>query len=113
MLLNALSWALCTNNVVHAQQRPFLPLIPHLIQWIVNLNGLVESLDLRIGIFSSLLATSYARRALGTTRQSHLGYCVCPPNVKPIGCKWVYSIKFRSDGSLERYKAHLVALGKQ
>ena len=37
----------------------------------------------------------------------------CPPGVKPIGCKWVYSVKFRSDGSLDRYKARLVALGNR
>jgi hypothetical protein len=30
--------------------------------------------------------------------------------VKAIGCKWVYSIKLRSDGTLDRYKAWLVAL---
>ncbi|KAL5777432.1 hypothetical protein ACOSP7_010358 [Xanthoceras sorbifolium] len=37
----------------------------------------------------------------------------CPLGVKPIGCKWVYSVKYRSDGSLERYKARLVALGNR
>ncbi|RVW80788.1 Retrovirus-related Pol polyprotein from transposon RE1 [Vitis vinifera] len=34
----------------------------------------------------------------------------CPPTVKPIGNKWVFSVKLRSDGFLDRYKARLVAL---
>ena len=25
-----------------------------------------------------------------------------------VGCKWIYKIKTRSDGSIERYKAHLL-----
>ncbi|KAL2940785.1 Retrovirus-related Pol polyprotein from transposon TNT 1-94 [Bienertia sinuspersici] len=34
-----------------------------------------------------------------------------PPGKKPIGCKWVYKTKYRSDGTIERDKAHLVVLG--
>ena len=34
----------------------------------------------------------------------------CPTNIKAISSKWVYSIKLRSDGTLDCYKAQLVAL---
>ncbi|GJS46757.1 retrovirus-related pol polyprotein from transposon TNT 1-94 [Tanacetum coccineum] len=34
-----------------------------------------------------------------------------PPHKVPIGCKWVYMIKFHVDGSIKRYKARLVAKG--
>lgn len=37
----------------------------------------------------------------------------CPSNVRLIGCKWVYSIKLHSDGTLDRYKARLVLGNKQ
>ena len=32
-----------------------------------------------------------------------------PANVKPIGCRWVYRIKYNQKGELEKYKARLVA----
>ena len=32
-----------------------------------------------------------------------------PPRQFMVGCKWIYKIKSRSDGSIEHYKARLVA----
>ncbi|KAG7537940.1 Reverse transcriptase RNA-dependent DNA polymerase [Arabidopsis suecica] len=36
-----------------------------------------------------------------------------PEGKKAIGCQWVFKIKHRSDGSIERYKARLVVLGNR
>jgi len=36
---------------------------------------------------------------------------ILPQNKSAIGCEWVYKVKFQVDGSVERYKAKLVAKG--
>ena len=37
--------------------------------------------------------------------------CKLPEGKKPVGCRWIFTIKRRADGSIERYKARLVANG--
>ena len=34
-----------------------------------------------------------------------------PPNKRVVGCKWVFRIKYKADGSIKRYRARLVAKG--
>ena len=34
-----------------------------------------------------------------------------PPGKTAIGCNWVYRIKYLHDGTIERYKARLIAKG--
>lgn len=34
-----------------------------------------------------------------------------PPRTNIVGSKWVFGTKYKSDGSIERYKARLVAQG--
>lgn len=45
------------------------------------------------------------------TRTQTWSICSLPPDKKAIGCKWVYTIKYNADGSIERHKARLVAKG--
>ncbi|VVA33208.1 PREDICTED: Retrovirus-related Pol poly from transposon, partial [Prunus dulcis] len=34
-----------------------------------------------------------------------------PHGKKIVGCRWIYIVKLKADGSIERYKARLVANG--
>lgn len=38
-------------------------------------------------------------------------YTTLPPNRKPITSKWVFKIKTKANGTLDKYKARLVARG--
>ncbi|RVW86236.1 Retrovirus-related Pol polyprotein from transposon RE1 [Vitis vinifera] len=35
----------------------------------------------------------------------------CPPGKKPVGCHWIYTVKYKADGSIEQFKTRLVAKG--
>lgn len=42
--------------------------------------------------------------------QENKTYCIVslPMEKTPIGCRWVYKIKYNHDGTIDRYKARLV-----
>ncbi|WKA00376.1 hypothetical protein VitviT2T_018734 [Vitis vinifera] len=35
----------------------------------------------------------------------------CPPRKKPVECRWIYTVKYKADVSIERFKARLIAKG--
>ncbi|GJW94235.1 putative RNA-directed DNA polymerase [Tanacetum coccineum] len=37
--------------------------------------------------------------------------CILPQGKKPVGCRWIFTIKYKPDGTVKRYKARLVAKG--
>jgi len=49
---------------------------------------------------------------LNSLKQNHIWTLVEPPKGhKPIRNKWIFRIKTKSDGSIDRYKARLVIKG--
>ena len=34
-----------------------------------------------------------------------------PKGKKPVGCRWVFTIKYKADGTIEQFKTRLVAKG--
>jgi len=40
-----------------------------------------------------------------------VGRYTLPPGKKPIGCKWVCTIKHKANGSVERLKARVIVKG--
>ena len=52
------------------------------------------------------------QRELVALQSNDMWELVDPPfNVNIIGCKWVFKLKYKADGTLERHKARLVAKG--
>lgn len=51
------------------------------------------------------------REILALEQNNTWVYNILPPGKVPIGCKWVYKIKLRADGTIERFKARLVTKG--
>nr|GFA67783.1 putative reverse transcriptase, RNA-dependent DNA polymerase [Tanacetum cinerariifolium] len=37
--------------------------------------------------------------------------CALAQEKKPVGCRWIFTVKYKPDGTVERYKAWLVAKG--
>lgn len=112
------------GNIVHTSV-PFTegttpPMFPYLVSpvltssyvdYLFNVNSVVEPHSYKEAFKYPewISAMEQELAALETNQTWEL--TALPPGKKPIGCKWVYKIKLRADGQLDRCKARLVAKG--
>ena len=75
--------------------------------------AVLEPTSYRQAVFHPEWQFAMAEEIAALERTSTWDLVSLPPGVRPITCKWVYKVKTRSDGSLERHKARLVAHGFQ
>lgn len=74
------------------------------------------SLEIKPTSYNQAIKRDVWKKAMGSELESHevnhtWDITTLPPGKSAIRSKWVYKVKFRSDGTVERYKARLVALG--
>ena len=79
---------------------------PAFYSFVIAVNTLSEPVSFHVQFPKWSAATDKEIKALEITNTWTL-----PPGKTPIGCKWIYRIKYLPDGTIERYKAHLVAKG--
>jgi hypothetical protein len=88
--------------------------------------GLVAADDARVALrpsavtvprtFDEAMQSGNWRAAIHKELESHISnntwsLTQLPPGCKAIGTKWVFALKLRADGSIDRYKARLTAQG--
>ncbi|WVZ63397.1 hypothetical protein U9M48_013032 [Paspalum notatum var. saurae] len=74
---------------------------------------LSEPLSYRDAIFHPEWQLAMAEKIAALERTGTWDLVLTPSHVRPITCEWVYKVKTRSGGFLERYKARLIARGFQ
>ena len=87
---------------------------PSILLWDYVCNSTIVSYEPRI--YREVSSNPLWQKAITEELQALISTCTwelvdLPPNKSVVGCKWVYKIKTHIDGSIDQYKAWLVAKG--
>nr|KYP37372.1 Retrovirus-related Pol polyprotein from transposon TNT 1-94 [Cajanus cajan] len=97
-----------TTDIIPFDFPPTLPISPATT---VAINDNVEPMSFKEAIQSDCWQQAMASELIALDKKHTWTLTHLPPGKKLVGYKWVYRIKYKTDGSIERFKARLGAKG--
>ncbi|GKC47894.1 putative RNA-directed DNA polymerase [Tanacetum coccineum] len=79
--------------------------------FVTNLNKAIEPKSYKDASTDPRWIDAMNKEMEALNRNNTWEICDFPKGRRPITCKWIYKIKYKSNGEVERYKARLVARG--
>ncbi|GJZ46008.1 putative RNA-directed DNA polymerase [Tanacetum coccineum] len=79
--------------------------------FVTNLNKAIEPKSYKDASTDPRWVDAMNQEMEAFNRNNTWEICDLPKGRRPITCKWIYKIKYKSNGDVERYKARLVARG--
>jgi len=85
--------------------------MPHYRSFVAQIGSITEPKSYSEAVIHPEWQKAMASELQALQANSTWTLTTLPTGKIPIGCRWVYKVKLRSDGSIERHKARLVAKG--
>ncbi|KAL0556978.1 hypothetical protein IC582_005496 [Cucumis melo] len=84
-------------------------LSPQFRAFTANLNSTIISKKIHIALECSEWKNAVMEEMKALEKNNTWEICTLPKRRKPMECKWVFTLKYKADGTLDRHKTKLVA----